>query len=56
LVLAGVAQKTKVCPYCGRCINLQGALCVAQAASSLEASELLKQLKAKAAQNPRSKL
>ena len=54
LVLAGVMQKTKGCPYCGRSINLQRAVCVAQVDSSLEASEFLKQLKAKNAQNPRS--
>ena len=51
LFLAVVMQKTKGCPYCGRRINLQKAVCVAQADSSLEASEILKQLKAKNAQN-----
>jgi len=48
-------QKTKICPYCGKVINLQKAVCVAQAASSMEASEILKWLKAKNAQNPCSK-
>jgi len=55
LVLAGTMQKTKACPYCGKVINLQKAVCVAQAASSMEASEILKWLKAKNAQNPCSK-
>jgi len=53
LFLAGNTQKTRVCPYCGKSVNLQKTVCVAQAASSLEASEILKQLKAAAAQNPR---
>ncbi|MCL2173120.1 MAG: DUF1922 domain-containing protein [Nitrososphaerota archaeon] len=56
LFLAGNTQKTKRCPYCGKCINLQKAVRVAQVANSLEASELLKQLKIKNANNPRSKL
>jgi ribosomal protein S27AE len=56
LFLAGHTQKTKICPYCGKSVNLQKALCVAQAENSLEASEFLKQLKTKIAQNPRSKL
>jgi hypothetical protein len=55
LVLAGDAQKTKGCPYCGKGINLEKALCVAKAASSLEASELLKQLKVKNANNSGSR-
>jgi len=55
LFLAGTLQKTKTCPYCGKGLNLQKTLCVAQAASPVEASEILKQLKAKVAQNPCSK-
>ncbi|MCL1977466.1 MAG: DUF1922 domain-containing protein [Candidatus Bathyarchaeota archaeon] len=55
LVLAGESQKTKACPYCSKNINLQKAQRVAQAANAMEASELLKQLKAKKAQNPRPK-
>jgi len=55
LFLAGHMQKTKICPYCGKSVNLQKAGCVAQAANSIEASEILKQLKTKNAQNPRPK-
>ena len=55
LVLAGNIQKTKACPYCGKGIILQKAVCVAQAATAMEASELLKKLKAEIAQNPRPK-
>jgi predicted RNA-binding Zn-ribbon protein involved in translation (DUF1610 family) len=55
LVLAGTRQKTKICPYCGKNINLQKALQVAQAANAMEASEMLKQLKAAKAQNPSPK-
>jgi acetyl-CoA carboxylase beta subunit len=51
LFLSGVEQKTKMCPYCGKGVNLQKATRVAQAASAVEASELLKQLKAKNAKN-----
>jgi len=45
LFLSGVVQKTKVCPYCGKSVNLQKAMYVAQAANVVEASELLKELK-----------
>lgn len=55
LILAGSTQKTKLCPYCGKRITLQKAVRVAQAASSMEASEILKQLKTMNAQNPRLK-
>ncbi|MCL2134492.1 MAG: DUF1922 domain-containing protein [Candidatus Bathyarchaeota archaeon] len=55
LFLAGITQKTKVCPYCGKSVNLEKALRVASAVSSMEASELLKQLKTSTAKNPRSK-
>jgi hypothetical protein len=55
LFLAGTTQKTKICPYCCKGINLQKALRIAQANNSIEASEILKQLKAKAAKNPRPK-
>ena len=52
LALVGVMQKTKICPYCGKSIDLQKVLRVAQAENAMEASEILKQLKAKNAQNP----
>jgi acetyl-CoA carboxylase beta subunit len=55
LVLAGAQQKTKICPYCGKNINLQKAIRVARAANALEASEMLKQLKTAEAQNPSPK-
>jgi len=55
LVLAGTQQKTKLCPYCGKNINLQKAQRVAQAANAKEASEILKQLKTSKAQNPNPK-
>jgi predicted RNA-binding Zn-ribbon protein involved in translation (DUF1610 family) len=55
LVLAGNTQKTKNCPYCGKCITLQKALRVAQAENAIEASEIIKRLKAKTAKNPRPK-
>ncbi|MGD6935157.1 MAG: DUF1922 domain-containing protein [Candidatus Bathyarchaeia archaeon] len=55
LVLAGSRQKTKICPYCGKNINLQKAQRVAQAENAMEASEILKQLKTSKAQNPSPK-
>jgi acetyl-CoA carboxylase beta subunit len=55
LVLAAAQQKTKICPYCGKNINLQKVQRVAQAANAMEASEILKQLKASKAKNPSSK-
>jgi hypothetical protein len=55
LFLAGYGQKTKLCPYCGKCVDLQKVLHVAKAANAMEASELLKQLKANKAQNPNPK-
>ena len=55
LFLAGVMQKTKVCPYCGKGVNLQKAVRVTKAANAIEASEVVKQLKAKNAQNPKPK-
>ncbi|MDR0318941.1 MAG: DUF1922 domain-containing protein [Nitrososphaerota archaeon] len=45
LFLSGSMQKTKLCPYCGKKVNLQKAHRLAQAASAMEASEVLKQLK-----------
>ena len=55
LFLSGVQQKTKLCPYCCKSINLQNAIRIAQAVNALEASEMLKQLKAKNAKNVRPK-
>jgi hypothetical protein len=54
-MLAGSMQKTKTCPYCGKSVNLQRAQRLAKASSALEASEMLKQLKAKQASNPQPK-
>ncbi len=51
LFLSGVQQKTKLCPYCCKSINLQNAIRIAQAVNALEASEMLKQLKVKNAKN-----
>jgi acetyl-CoA carboxylase beta subunit len=45
LFLSGYTQKTKLCTYCGKKVNLQKALRLAQAANAMEASEMLKQLK-----------
>jgi ribosomal protein S26 len=45
LFLSGDMQKTRRCPYCGKSVNLQKAIRVAQAETAMEASELLKQLK-----------
>jgi acetyl-CoA carboxylase beta subunit len=55
LVLAGTHQKSKICPYCGKNINIQKSQRLGQAQNAMEASEMLKQLKAKQAQNPSSK-
>lgn len=51
LFLSGHMQQTKRCPYCGKSVNLQKAIQVAQATSAIEASELLKQLKAQNGKN-----
>jgi acetyl-CoA carboxylase beta subunit len=45
-ILAAPTQKTKVCPYCGININLQKAIRVAAAKDAIEASEIIKRLKA----------
>lgn len=55
LMLAGIQQKTKICPYCGKTVILEKAKRVAKAASAMEASEMLKQLKADQASNPKPK-
>lgn len=55
LILAGTQQKTKNCPYCGKSINLQKAQRLGQAQNAMDASEMLKQLKAKQAKNPSPK-
>ncbi len=54
LTLAAKDQKTKVCPYCGTQINLQKARKIAAANSAIEASEMLRKLKAEKKQNPKS--
>ena len=53
LTLAAKDQKTKVCPYCGTQINLQKARKIAAANSAIEASEMLRKLKAEQKQNPK---
>jgi DNA-directed RNA polymerase subunit RPC12/RpoP len=53
LTLAAKDQKTKVCPYCGTQINLQKARKIAAANSAMEASEMLRKLKAEQKQNPK---
>jgi predicted nucleic acid-binding Zn-ribbon protein len=46
LMLAGTSQKTKNCPYCGAHVNLLKALKVGSAKNAMEASEILRRLKA----------
>jgi acetyl-CoA carboxylase beta subunit len=45
-ILAALDQKTKICPYCGTNVNLQKAQRVAAARDAVEASEIIKRLKA----------
>lgn len=45
-ILAAPDQKTKICPYCGITVNLQKAQRVAAAKDAIEASEIIKHLKA----------
>jgi acetyl-CoA carboxylase beta subunit len=45
-ILAAPDQKTKICPYCGTNVNLQKAPHVAAAKDAIEASEIIKHLKA----------
>ncbi|MCX8153089.1 MAG: DUF1922 domain-containing protein [Candidatus Bathyarchaeota archaeon] len=47
LFLIPEGQKTKSCPYCGTRVEVRKARRVAAAKSSFEASEMLKDLKAK---------
>jgi len=54
LTLAAKVQKTKICPYCGTQINLQKAGKIAAATTALEASEMLRKLKAEKKQNPKA--
>jgi DNA-directed RNA polymerase subunit RPC12/RpoP len=54
LTLAAEAQKTKNCPYCGTQIDLQKAGKLAAATTALEASEMLRKLKAEKKQNPKA--
>jgi acetyl-CoA carboxylase beta subunit len=46
LMLAASTQKTKNCPYCGSHVNLEKAQKVAAAKNAMEASEILRKLKA----------
>jgi acetyl-CoA carboxylase beta subunit len=45
-ILAKQTQKTKLCPYCGINVNLQKAIRVTAAKDAIEASEIIKRLKA----------
>ena len=45
LMLSAKVQKTKICPYCGKQVNLIRAQKVAAASTAFEASELLRKLK-----------
>jgi len=54
LTLAAKDQKTKICPYCGTLINLQKAGKIAATSTALEASEILRKLKAEKKQNPKA--
>ena len=45
LMLTAKEQKTKICPYCGKSVNLARAQKIAQTDSAMEASEMLKKLK-----------
>jgi len=45
-MLTSSQQKTKTCPYCNKHVNLKTAQKIAQAQTAMEASEILKQLKA----------
>jgi DNA-directed RNA polymerase subunit RPC12/RpoP len=53
LLLANEAQKTRTCPYCGKRIDLYKANKVASAESAFEASQILRELKAKRQTNVR---
>lgn len=46
LMLAAYKQKTKRCPYCGVNVTLQRAQHMAAAKTAMEASELLRKIKA----------
>jgi hypothetical protein len=46
LMLAATTQKTKNCPYCGAHVNLEKAQKVAAAKNAMDASEILRRLKA----------
>jgi hypothetical protein len=45
-MLATQSQKTKTCPYCGSHVNLQRSKHIAAAKTGVEASEILRKLKA----------
>jgi acetyl-CoA carboxylase beta subunit len=51
LLLTGVDQKTRCCPYCSTKIDLKKTKRLAWANSAAEASEMLRQLKAKRQDN-----
>jgi hypothetical protein len=47
LTLSAKGQKTKICPYCGKNINLLKAQKLTACNNSFEASEILRKLKSK---------
>ena len=53
LLLAARTQKTRCCPYCGAKVDLKKAKRLASAESAMEASEILRQLKAQRQSNAR---
>jgi acetyl-CoA carboxylase beta subunit len=54
LLLAKQEQKTRTCPYCGKRIEIQKTKRVASAKDSFEASQMLKKIKAKKQNNPKT--
>jgi anaerobic ribonucleoside-triphosphate reductase len=53
LLLAGISQKTRMCPYCGARVNLQRAKRLARAQDAFEASEILRKIKSERQSNAR---
>ncbi len=53
LMMAAKTQLTRTCPYCGAKVDLRMAKRIASAATAIEASEMLRKLKAKRQSNPR---
>jgi hypothetical protein len=53
LLLAGVDQKTRTCPYCGTRIDLNRVRRLSRAANAMEASEMLRKIKSQRQTNPK---